>query len=423
MQLSDSIRSSFQTILSHKLRSVLTLLGIVIGVMSVVAMFSSIYGIKYIMKKNMEGMGFNNSIFIVPKAEDSSQNNRGMAGGFMRFMRVSRKAKPICFDDYEFVKTHVTYKYSYGMVETWQKSIDNKWIKLKATNNDFFKSKTYPLLKGRYFNAFESKNSAKVCIIGSEYAKTTWGDDNPLDKIVTIGLNRYMVIGVLAPDNLNKKKGFSFNPWERKMDLESVYIPLKTGATYLRNNFSIDYIYLQAENDELFQTMKSKSNQIMLVKHKMSKDFSFQDIGSFFLTMNQEMDAMMKKWNLTLMAIASVSLIVGGIGLFSTLLISINERMMEIGIRKSIGATDGSIFVYFIMEALLLAFIAAVVGILLALGLIKGMEMAIGYPMPIPLWSVVIGFSFSLLTGFLSGVYPAFKASRIDPIQAIYYFE
>ena len=94
----------------------------------------------------------------------------------------------------------------------------------------------------------------------------------------------------------------------------------------------------------------------------MSHDFDFEDIGSMFITINQEMDEMLKKWNLTLMAIASVSLIVGGIGLFSTLLISINERMMEIGVRKSLGATDKDIF-YFIMEALVLSFIAAVIGI------------------------------------------------------------
>lgn len=423
MLFSDSIRSSIQTILSHKLRSILTLLGIIIGVMSVVAMFSSIYGIKHIMKSNMEGMGFNNSIYISPKVEDGSQNNRGMFGGFMRFMRVNRKVKPINYTDYEFIRSKVEHKYSYGMIEVWQKSTDNQWIKLRATNNDFFLSKTYPLGSGRYFNAFESRRAAKVCIIGSEYAKEHMEESDPLGKMITIGPNRYLVIGVLAGDNLNKKKGFNFNPWERKMDLEAVYIPLKTGATYLRNNLAIDYLYLQSDGEDKFQAMKSHANQIMLIKHNMSKDFSFQDIGSFFLTINQEMDAMMKKWNLTLMAIATVSLIVGGIGLFSTLLISINERMMEIGIRKSIGASDASIFVYFIMEALLLAFIAATVGILLAMGLIKGMELAIGYPMPIPFWSVIIGFSFSLITGFLSGVYPAFKASKIDPIQAIYYFE
>jgi len=248
-------------------------------------------------------------------------------------------------------------------------------------------------------------------------------EKNPLGKVVSVGNNRYTIIGVLGEDELNKKKGFNFNPWERKMDLKSIYLPLRTGSAYLRRAGAVDYIYLQSENEEKFASLKTNVTQLLLSRRNMTHDFSFEDVGSMFITINQEMDEMIKKWNLTLMAIATVSLIVGGIGLFSTLLISINERMMEIGVRKSIGATNRDIFFYFLMEALVLSLIAAFVGILLAVGLIKAMEMGIGSQMIIPVWSVIIGISFAIITGLLSGLYPAWKASSIDPIQAIYYFE
>ncbi|MFA7025444.1 MAG: FtsX-like permease family protein, partial [Candidatus Cloacimonadaceae bacterium] len=131
----------------------------------------------------------------------------------------------------------------------------------------------------------------------------------------------------------------------------------------------------------------------------------------------------MKKWNITLSTIASIALIVGGIGLFSTLLISIQERMTEIGIRKSIGATDRDIFFYFIAEALSLAILGALIGIGLAWVLITLAGKAMHFPLYLPLPGVLLGLFFSVLIGFISGLYPAIKAAKIDPIKAIYYHE
>ncbi|MCB5251047.1 MAG: ABC transporter permease [Candidatus Cloacimonadales bacterium] len=422
MHFLDSVISSLQTIMSHKMRSFLTLLGIIIGITAVVAMFSSIYGIKAIMKENMENMGFNNSLYVMQKRENSSSGGRHF-GGMMRYNRTSRKSKPVNYRDFEYIKAKAQYKYIYGMVENWQKTSTDEWILLKSTNNDFFKSKSYELSQGRYFNNFEEKNAENVCIIGHLFAEEVLNDTNPIGKLITVGKKQYNVIGVLGADKLNTKAGFSFNPWERRMELRAVYVPLKTGSTYFRNNKTIDFIYLQAEDGESFAKLKTDITQLLLSRRNMSHDFDFEDIGSMFITINQEMDEMLKKWNLTLMAIASVSLIVGGIGLFSTLLISINERMMEIGVRKSLGATDKDIFFYFIMEALVLSFIAAVIGISLGVILVKSMGAAMGSQLVISAWSLIIGLSFAFAIGLLSGIFPAYKASSIDPIQAIYYFE
>ncbi|HPY96523.1 MAG TPA: ABC transporter permease [Candidatus Cloacimonadota bacterium] len=422
MHFFDSIISSIQTIISHKTRSFLTLLGIIIGITAVVAMFSSVYGIKAIVKKNVEGMGFNNSLYVIQKREESGGRGRHF-GGMARYQQASRKSKPINYRDYEYLKAKAEYKYIYGMVENWQKTSTDEWVLLKATNNDFFKSKSYELSKGRFFYDFDEKNTENVCIVGPFFAEEVLQDPNPIGKLISVGKKQYNVIGVLAKDELNNATGFSFNPWERRMDLRGVYVPLRLGTTYFRNDNVIDFIYFQAESEEKFSSMKTDITQLLLSRRNMMHDFDFEDIGSMFLTINKEMDEIIKKWNLTLMAIASVSLIVGGIGLFSTLLISINERMMEIGIRKSIGATNKDIFFYFIMEALVLSFIAAVIGIVLGVVLVKVMGAAMGAEMIISFWSIIIGLAFAFGIGLFSGIFPAYKASSIDPIQAIYYFE
>jgi putative ABC transport system permease protein len=169
--------------------------------------------------------------------------------------------------------------------------------------------------------------------------------------------------------------------------------------------------------------MKTTTRQKLLAKHKMAHDFSFNDVGALLFKITEEINEMMKKWNITLSAIASISLIVGGIGLFSTLLISINERMMEIGIRKSIGATDKDIFILFLAESIVLALIGAFVGIFFSSFLVKALTMALKSKFAMPIEGVLVGIAFSIFIGVVSGLYPAIKASRIDPIKAIYYFE
>lgn len=421
MHFLESVGSSFQNILTHKMRSMLTLLGIVIGVFAVVTMFSSVYGLKQMIMEKMEDLGWNNSLIIYPNSGEELSGSRRRH----RFRSLNREAKPLTFSDYDMLKAETNSKSIYGYINSYDKFYINEIegrVRISATNNEFFHNKTYLLKEGRYFNAFEEKNAVKVCIIGYYFAERYFPQDDPIDKIITVGENRYKIIGVLGEDVLNKA-GMDFNRWERHYDLRSVYIPLSTGALYLRNNNAIDYIYIQAFDGKSFWNLKTQVTQKLLAKHKMARDFSFNDVGAMMYQITNEIGEMMKKWNITLSAIASISLIVGGIGLFSTLLISINERMMEIGIRKSIGATDFDILVLFIMESIILALLGSLFGIVISTVVIQLIARAMSFNFPIPIQGILLGIGFAFFIGLFSGLYPAIKASRIDPIRAIYYFE
>ena len=418
----DALLSSFQTIFNHKFRSFLTLLGIIIGVTSVVTMFSSVNGLKMLIDEKMSGMGWDNTLVV--SAGDGNRSRFGRGFGLMRGYRTaSRRSKPLTYTDYEVLKQEVDYQYLYGLVENWYMTPDNEWNRIKAVDRDYFTAQTFPLKEGRFFNHFEMSRAAKVAIVGPTFAVTYNQGENPLDQIFSFGQHRYRVIGILDEDPLNANAILNMNTWERRWNLQAVYIPLKTGATYYRTNMAIDYISFQASNWEKVNHMKNQITQTLLSQKNMERDFNFQDVGAQVLQFKSEFDSMMKKWSITLLAIATIALVVGGIGLFSTLLISINERMTEIGIRKSVGARDFDIFFYFITEALSLSFMAAIIGIILGSFLTWGLGLAIKIPVPMSMLSVYIGFAFALVIGFLSGFYPALKAAGINPIQAIYYFD
>jgi len=421
MHYGDALGSSIQSILKHKLRSFLTLLGIIIGVMAVVTMFSSVYAIQALIQRNMEGLGWNYSLIITPAIGQQEQDRR-----FLRFRRTPQNVANLSYEDFIAIRDNIDYRSIYGMLEIpSMEKLNGKEIqvRIRATNQQFFHTKSYPIGRGRYFNAFEEQNSIPVAVLGYHFAQEHFADTDPLDKTVTFAGHRFRIIGILAKDALNGSGGLQFNTGERDEDLKAVYIPLRYGIQYLSPLKMVNYIYVQAHSEEDYGILKTEVRQLMLARHNMYPNFSFQEIGAFLLRINEEIDNYMRKWNITLSAIASISLIVGGIGLFSTLLISIQERMLEIGVRKSVGATEKDIFFYFILEALTLALLGSFLGIAFTWLALSAMSRAIDVPLYLPYEGVSLGILFSLAVGFVSGLYPALKASRIDPIQAIYYSE
>lgn len=423
MHFGDGLKAAISSISSHKLRSALTLIGMVIGVMAVVTMFSSIYAIKALVNKNMEGMGWNFSIVIVPGDPGQQESTRS---AFRSVRRAAQSVQILNFEDYLALKDKLDYKTIYGMIENnalFRRNNKDLYVRLRATENSFFSNKSFDISNGRLFNQQETDYGAAVAVIGYKFAQDHYGKGIPLGKTLVLGKHRFKIVGVLGSDQLNSGNGMNFNQFERDEEMKAVYVPLKYGVFRFGTGKGVHQIYLQASDEASFNTMKSRARQLLLSRHNMYPNFMFVDVGAMMLTITNEMESIMKKWSITLSAIASISLIVGGIGLFSTLLISIQERMTEIGIRKSIGATDADIFIYFIMEAITLAFTGAVLGVAIAGTLLTVVGNIIKFPLYLPMAGVAIGLSFSLIIGFVSGLYPALKAAGIDPIVAINSYE
>ncbi len=422
MLLSNNIRSSLTIILSHKIRTLLTLLGLIIGVLAVVSIFSAVDGVKAAINTSVGNMGWDNSFTVTTKTDNNSDDH---SRWWVR-RQEKREAKPININDFYSLKEKLDAKFIYAMVSSSsydRHSKISRWTRIKATNVDYFNFKKYFILKGRNFNNLDERREASVCLVGNGFWEDNMNSDpNIIGKKLTLGDYRYTIIGIIG-ERSGEKSEFDFNQWERRWDLKSIFIPLATGVKYYSSNQAVEEIYVQSENADQFIFNRNKARQLLLINHNMTESFDFVEEPEEILKFTQQLNEMLGKWNTILMAIASVSLFVGGIGLFSTLLISISERMNEIGIRKSIGASDFDIFSLLLSEAIILTLIGATIGISIAKLIVVLISNAMNVPLDLPFKGVLVGLGFAILIGILSGIYPAYKASKVNPIEAVYYFD
>ncbi len=419
MKYFEVIGSGIKSILSHKLRSFLTLAGIMIGVAAVTTMFSSVEAMKKLIEDTISSLGYDNVIILYSKFPDTSDNELKKYKSTKRFQQIN-------YHDFLALKHSLKdIEYIYSTVDDQRNTIINgkkSQIRIKGVENIFFDQKDYIITEGRKFNAIETDDGENVCILGKTLSTKLFENDDPLGKFISIGDMRLKVIGIL--DFEQKESSFAQgNEWERRLALESCYVPTLFGAKYLRPTMNIDVIWIKAKDAQLVGDVYNSAVQTLRARHNMADDVGMRDISKDMLEVRQQVQAFLKNWNIILLAISSISLFTGGIGLFSILLISITERMKEIGIRKSVGAKNRDIFSYFLLESIMLAIFGGIVGSGLALLLIKILTTALKIQTSFPFLGIAVGLCFAVIVGFFSGFYPAYKASKIDPIQAIFYTE
>ncbi|RLC45808.1 MAG: hypothetical protein DRH57_07330 [Candidatus Cloacimonadota bacterium] len=420
MQLVESISTGLINVLHHKFRSILTLSGIIIGVASVVTMFSSVYGIQQLVKKGMESIGWNRTLIIYSNFPTDESR--------LKKYKLKKRFKPLNYGDAcAIVKKVKNVEYIIPVTQSNYKAIvqdKSEKINFVGTKTEYLTDREYELAEGRWFTDFDNKRADKVCILGALLKEKLFGEKSALGEYVSANGIVFNVIGSLQLDKYSESNsGMQFNTWERRREHRSCFIPSKTASLYFRPNQKIDYLLVKAQSEDEVGKIYNQVKQIILGRHQMAHDIELQNIAERMLEITDMINKQMKNWNIILTSIAAISLFVGGIGLFSILLISINERMREIGVRKSVGATDFDIFTHFIVEAIALAVSGGLVGSMLAIFLTKILGNAIKLSFPIPYLGITIGMLFAIAVGFFSGLYPALKASRIDTIKAIFYFE
>lgn len=403
MKLSILAKSALTSILRNKLRSFLTTLGVVIGVLSVILLTSIGNGLTVFVEKQFQTLGSN--LLIVSPGEIVSEE-----GGFnQEAAALSLASSKLALSD---VTSLERAGYPIGPVApVIEGSVDVRTDQGKrkgfsvATTPEYSVLRNTNAVKGRFFSEADVSGNRKVAVIGSKIADKLFVGVNPVGAHVTINRIRFEVVGVAEP----KSSGSFGGP-----DIDSsVYIPVTTAKSVLAQD-KISYILVQAPSENEIPKTKDKIKSVMS-KRLNEEDFSVTDQSEILKTIQTILGTL----TVGLAGIAAISLVVGGIGIMNIMLVAVSERTREIGLRKALGATPSNIMIQFLIESAVLSTLGGGIGIIL--GILGALGLRAFFPATPAANSILLAFGVSLATGIVFGVFPARKAARLNPIEALRY--
>lgn len=395
MDIFESVRVAFEGLITNKMRSILTMLGVVIGVGAVILLVSIGQGAKAYVTREISGLG-SNLLFILP-----GRIEFGAGGGEPTF------TNKLTVKDVRLIERRATLaKGVAGLIEnqgTIKYKNDSRRTRINGVSANYPEVLNSPVLRGRFINESQVLGVRKVCTIGKTVVDDLFGTADPLGKKVLLGGQRFTVVGVM------EGKGSSLG---QDMD-DVVYIPITTAQRVFGTD-RVGVILASAPSPELVKRTSSQIESILSKKYS-ENDFSVQSQEEALQTLQRVLGIL----TLMLGGIAGISLLVGGIGIMNIMLVSVTERTREIGIRKAVGARTYDILLQFIIEAVTLSVFGGIIGILM--GTAGSVVVERFLPSQITVWSIFTAFGFSAAVGIFFGVYPAFKASRLNPIDALRY--
>jgi macrolide transport system ATP-binding/permease protein len=402
-EFGDFIRQAVYAMSTHKVRSFLSILGILIGVAAVIAMLALGQGAKESIEQQLASLGSN--LLVVRPGSSQLHGVALEAGAVTRFT----------FQDVEAIRKlgQVVRRISPSVSGRAQLVYENKnWnTQVEGVDVDYAQMRASVPAVGRFFTDSEVKIREKVALLGTTVARELFGNSNPVGETIKINLINFRVIGVLP------SKGAT--GWRDQDDI--VLIPVTTAMYRLLGKDYIDTIYVEAKTPDVLETLTESITKLIIKQHRLNKDeedsFQIRNMSDIRMTLESTTRTM----SMLLGAIAAISLLVGGIGIMNIMLVSVTERTREIGLRKALGANNHDIMTQFLIEAILMSFLGGIGGIALGTGISILITFFAGWAVKISAFSVMLATTFSLMVGILFGLWPAKQAAKLDPIEALRY--
>jgi putative ABC transport system permease protein len=403
----------FQNLLLHKLRSLLTMLGMIFGVAAVIAMLSIGAGARQQAMAFIEQLGVRNLIIEAHEAnswqdlQEARKNSPGLTLQDFRVIQATANDVVEATPRKRFIPTKVLPKPQgdlpvvYGIAANYQKIAGLR------------------IVTGRFFDNPEADSAAPVAVLGEAARSALFAQEEAVGKYIKLNEQWLRVIGVVGPQMTSGAgvEGVS------TQDLNNlIYIPLATAMLRLEDTRSfmkdeIDGIYLQLASADASPGTAEMVHGVLNVSHHGKNDYSILVPAELLA----EQKRTQRVFNLVMVAIASISLLVGGIGIMNIMLANILERTREIGVRRAIGARRSDVVRQFLVEAVLISFVGGMLGIALGMTMSKTIAVLAGWSTVTSLPSIVLSFAFSVSVGLIFGLYPAMKAAKLDPVEAIRY--
>lgn len=399
----ESFLMAWASLIANKMRSILTMLGIIIGVAAVIALVSIGNGVKQDIQNSISSLG-SNLLMVMPGAP-RTPGVRPSAGS-MKSLKVS---------DYEAISkldgvkaaspmTNGSYVVIYQN-KNWTTSVSGVSYNYLDVNNWSMKS-------GRFLSEKNVQNRERVAVVGKTVVKNLFGDEDPVGAEIRVKNIPFRIIGVLN----SKGSGAMGNDQD-----DMVIIPYTTAMERVEGVDYLRMIYVVGKDESGIDRLQSDIENLLRVRHGIKDtnldDFNIQNMNSIMETMEETTGTL----TLFLGAVAAISLVVGGIGIMNIMLVSVTERTREIGVRKALGATYSVIVTQFLIEAVVISLMGGIIGIILGIGSSKLIGLASGMSTVISIPTIVMSFAFSMAIGLIFGIYPARKAAKLNPIDALHY--
>jgi putative ABC transport system permease protein len=405
MGIRETFRLALRAIRRNKVRSALTMLGVIIGVASVIAMIALGSGARAVIDEQIQSQG-TTLIYL----SSGSFRGPGQAHG------GSGTVTTLTLEDAQAIVREVP------TIGLWTPGVrgraqliagNNNWnTQIEGGNEDWLAVRNYALGEGANFTARDVLVADKVCLLGATVAKTLFPDGDPVGQVIRVRNMPFRVLGVLAAKGQGQ--------WGQDQD-DLVVAPWTTVQKKLLGINYIHQVSFTSRTSELVEPTAVAITRLMRARHRIinpeQDDFTVRTVEEMAATRVQMASTM----NGLLMSVASVSLLVGGIGIMNIMLVSVTERTREIGVRMAVGAKTGDVLKQFLAEAVALSLVGGLAGILLGVVVSEVITKSLGWPVLITGASILIAFAFSAAVGIFFGWYPARKAANLDPIEALRY--
>lgn len=399
----ESFLMAWASLIANKLRSLLTMLGIIIGVAAVIALVSIGNGVKQDIENSISSLG-SNLLVVLPGAPRTPGARSSQ--GFMKSLKIS---------DYEAIAKLEGVKAASPMTNgSYVVIYQNKnWTtSVAGVNANFQDVNNWTMTSGRFFSDKNVQNRERVAVVGQTVVKNLFADEDPVGKEIRVKNIPFRVIGVLK----SKGNGTMGNDQD-----DTVLIPYTTSMERVEGIDYLRRVYVVAKDDEGIDRLQADIENLLRVRHNIKDtnldDFNIQNMKSIMETVAQTTGT----FTLFLGAVAAISLVVGGIGIMNIMLVSVTERTREIGVRKALGATYSVIVTQFLIEAVVISLIGGFIGIAFGIGASKVIGMVSGMSTIVSVPTIIMSFAFSMAIGLIFGIYPARKAAKLNPIDALHY--
>lgn len=396
MQFADIMNLSYRTVISHKLRSILTALGLIIGIASVIILTSIGRGIHSYVLAEFTQFG-TNLVAVFP----GKTTTLGLSGATISTVRPLSLADALSLSKLDNIIAAVPLVQGNARIEAGKKQRRSAVLGVGAAVPEVWKIK---VAKGRFLPANEQANPRAFAVLGHKLAAELFSDNNPLGQRIRIGSDRFRILGVM--EKKGQMLGFDMD--------DTVYIPTAK-ALELFNRESLMEIDLLYKSNISVKTIEKAVKRLLQFRHGR-EDFTLitQD------QMLKSIDSILNILTLAVAALGSISLLVGSVGILTIMTIAVSERISEIGLLRAVGAEQGTIFYLFLSEALVLGFAGGCIGVLLGLLIVYLISFALpNLPVELAWLYIMAAFAVSLLIGLAAGVIPAIKAARLHPLDAL----